>query len=76
MTTPPTLEPLSVDTRQAARLLGVCPRTVVGLTTSGELPSFKLGARRLFAVDTLRAFIRAREQLDTPVPAVRVPSTA
>ena len=53
--------PLLVDRREAARLLGVSPGTVDNLRLRGELPSMKIGARRLFDVADLRAFVEARK---------------
>jgi len=48
------------DRREAARLLGVSPGTIDNLRLSGELPSVKIAARRLYAVADLMAFINIR----------------
>lgn len=53
--------PLLVDRREAARLLSVSPGTVDNLRLRDELPSVKIGARRLFDVDDLRRLIDARK---------------
>lgn len=53
--------PLLVDRREAARMLSVSPGTVDNLRVRGELPSLKLGARRLYALDDLRRLIDARK---------------
>lgn len=53
--------PLLADRREAARLLGVSPGTIDNLRLRGELPSVKLGARRLFHLDDLRRLIEARK---------------
>ncbi len=53
--------PLLVDRREAARLLGVSPGTIDNLRTRGELPSVKLGARRLFDIADLRRLIETRK---------------
>lgn len=52
------LEPLLVDERTAAKLLGCCARTVFSLNDSGKLPCVKLGSRKLYRVATLEAFVR------------------
>lgn len=53
--------PMLVDRREAGRLLGVSPGTIDNLRTSGELPSVKLLARRLYDVADLRRYIDARK---------------
>ena len=66
---PTTLEPASpgdtqallVDERTAAVMLGVAPRTVWSMAASGELPSVRIGRRKLYAIETLRRFIAERE---------------
>lgn len=52
---------LLVDRLEAARLLGVGPTTIDNLRLSGELPSLKIAARRLFDVADIRRFIEARK---------------
>jgi len=52
---------LLVDRREAARLLGVSPGTIDNLRTRGQLPSVKIGARRLYDVEDLRRFVDARK---------------
>jgi len=54
-----TTEPMLVDRREAARLLGVSPGTIDNLRTRGELQSMKLGARRLFDLADLRKLIES-----------------
>ena len=58
--TPPA--PLLVDRREAARLLGVSPGTIDNLRNAGELPSVKLGTRRLFDVTDLHRLIESRKR--------------
>ncbi len=53
--------PMVVDRRQAAELLGVSPGTIDNLRLRGELPSVKIGARRLYDVEDLRRFVEARK---------------
>lgn len=57
----PTPPPLLVDRLEAARLLGVCGNTVGNLIARGELPSLRIGSRRLIDLDDLRRFIAARK---------------
>lgn len=54
--TPPTT-PMLVDRREAGRVMGVSPTTIDNLRLSGKLKSLKIGARRLFDVADIRAFI-------------------
>lgn len=54
------LEPEAVGTKQAARLLGISPRTLEGLRLRGKgPPSFELGSRVLYPLAELRAFMRS-----------------
>lgn len=57
-----TSAPLLVDRLEAARLLGVGPTTIDNLRLSGELPSLKIAARRLFDVADIRRFIESRKE--------------
>ena len=63
--------PLVCDRRGAARVLGVSAGTIDNLRLRGELPSIKIGSRRLYAVADLEQFINARRKVDQPaaVPA-------
>lgn len=54
--------PLLLDRREAARLLGVSPGTIDNLRLRGELPSLKLGTRRLFVVADLEKLIESRRE--------------
>jgi len=55
-------KPLLVDAHAAAILLGVSPRTISALTSSGELPSVLIRRRRLYALRDIEAFIEARRE--------------
>jgi excisionase family DNA binding protein len=57
----PGTAPLLVDRCEAGRLLGVSPGTIDNLRLRGELPSLKLGTRRLFDVEDLRRLIGDRK---------------
>jgi excisionase family DNA binding protein len=52
---------LLVDRLEAAQALGISPGTIDNLRRSGELPSVKIGTRRLFDMADLRRFIEARK---------------
>ncbi len=61
-----TLEPLLVDERAAARLLGVCPRTIYGLRRGGKLRAVRIGSSVRYDVADLRALIAAYKDGGTP----------
>ena len=50
----PTIEPIAVDVRGAAQALAVSPRTIEAMAARGDLPSFRVGRRRLFEVEALK----------------------
>lgn len=54
---------LLIDRHEAARLLGVSPGTIDNLRTRGELPSIKIGTRRLYDVTDLNHFIESRKEM-------------
>lgn len=49
---------LAVNVREAARRLGVSPRTIATLVARKELPSRKIGRRRVIPVRALEEFLR------------------
>lgn len=51
----------SVDVRWVADRLAVSARTINRMIASGDLPSFKVGRRRLIRVEALRAWLAGRE---------------
>ena len=51
-------EVLAVDVREAGRRLGVSARTVAELVKHKELPSRKIGRRRIITVAALEQFLR------------------
>lgn len=59
--TPLAAPALLVDSRGAAKALAVSPRTLWGLTASGELPAVRIGRSVRYSVDTLRAYIARQE---------------
>ena len=52
-----TMEPLAVDEKTAARLLGVSIATVRRLGKRGELAKKKIGSRSLYPVANLKRFL-------------------
>ena len=60
--TPAKLAPLLVDEREAARLLGVSPRTVWALAASGELSVVRIKRAKRYDMADLRAYIDAQKQ--------------
>ena len=52
---------LLVDRLEAAQALSISPGTIDNLRRSGQLPSVKIGTRRLFDVADLRRFIELRK---------------
>ena len=59
----PSETPMLVNRAEAAKLLGVSPGTIDNLRIRGELPSIKIGARRLYDISDLHKFINARKEL-------------
>jgi len=54
--------PVLVSVREAASLLGISPRMVHELVRRGDLPSVKIGARRLFRPESLAAWAMQQER--------------
>ena len=65
MNLPTEKPPLAVDTREAARLLSVSPRTIQNYIAAKLLPARKLGRRTVISVRALESFLRT----DQPSPA-------
>jgi excisionase family DNA binding protein len=51
-------EVLAVSMQEAGRLIGVCKRTITNLVNAKELPSRKIGRRRLIPVSAIQSFLR------------------
>lgn len=54
---PPAPAPMLLDVHAVAVLLGLGLTKTRALTTSGELPSVKIGNRRLYRVRDVEAFV-------------------
>lgn len=52
------VEVLAVSVSEAARRLGVSPRTIATLIARKELPSRRIGRRRVIPVRALEEFLR------------------
>lgn len=50
--------PLLINCSQAARLLGVSPRTLWHYVGRGLVPSIRIGHRRMFSVEQLQNWVR------------------
>ncbi|MBX3360146.1 MAG: helix-turn-helix domain-containing protein [Phycisphaeraceae bacterium] len=63
MTTPEnakSLSPLTVNRRDAARMLGISERLLWTLTNSGSVPHVRIGARVLYPTEQLRRWVDER----------------
>lgn len=54
--------PISVSVEEAARIIGVTRSAIYAYIALGEIPSFKLGRRRLMLVKSLEAFVNRQSQ--------------
>ncbi len=54
---------LAVGMSEAGRRLGLSARTIANLVARNELPSRKVGRRRLIAVRDLEAFVRDKRPI-------------
>jgi excisionase family DNA binding protein len=55
------IPPLLVDRREAARLLGICERTIDTLAKRRELSSVRIGRRVLFPLNGLHRYIESNK---------------
>jgi hypothetical protein len=64
----PLVEPILVDERRAAEMLGICQRTLHTLQSEGLVPARAIPgmARKLFHVDDLRAYARDLPPYEKP----------
>jgi excisionase family DNA binding protein len=54
----PTLSPLLVSPREAAKLLSVCEKTLWTLTKAGQIPVVRIGRAVRYSMDDLRDWIK------------------
>jgi excisionase family DNA binding protein len=52
------IDKLAVDTREAARLLSVSPRTIQNYISAKLLPTRKIGRRTVITMKALEGFLR------------------
>ena len=56
-----TLEPVAVNSKDAAVLLGISDREFRKRASTGEMPpSFRIGRRRLWSVESIQQMVRDR----------------
>jgi hypothetical protein len=55
-------EPLLVDATVAAHMLSLSPRSLWSLTARAEIPCVRVGARKLYSVEVLRAWVAAKSK--------------
>ena len=53
-----TIERLLLTSREAAESLGICERTLYGLTRRGELRAVKIGRSVRYSMDDLKTWIK------------------
>jgi excisionase family DNA binding protein len=53
--------PLLLSAKQAAKSLGVSERTLFTLATDGDLPSVKIGRRRLYSAVSLAQWVAEKQ---------------
>jgi hypothetical protein len=74
MTTTPTstagLPPLLVNTREAARLLGISARLLWTLTNRGDVPCVRLGGAVRYRPESLQRLVARREGKGCPAVEV------
>ena len=63
---PGTEKEIAVGIAEAARRIGVSARTLATLIARDELPSRKVGRRRIIPVSALEAFVNRGHQMPKP----------
>jgi excisionase family DNA binding protein len=53
-------DPIMIGQREASRVLGMSERTISKMIGDDEIPTLKIGGRRLFSVEALKAWIAAK----------------
>ena len=57
MPSSPTIEPLCISAKDAARVLSISDRHLWQLTKDKKVPSIKIGCRVVYSVDALKDFV-------------------
>lgn len=60
---------IAVDVDTAAEMLGISRGALYPLVMAGDVPSFKIGRRRLVPVEALRSWAAGQVDADGPSPA-------
>lgn len=55
------IEPIALNSRQAARFINISPRKLDELCASGDLKPSRIGKKRLFTRDQLTGLLRRAE---------------
>ena len=61
------IDPLALRPRDAAAALGISPSTLDRLTRDGQIPHVKINRLVLYRVDSLRHWLKDREEGGQPV---------
>ncbi|MDZ4847765.1 MAG: helix-turn-helix domain-containing protein [Pirellulaceae bacterium] len=61
-------EPLLVDAREAARMMGISTRTLWTLANMRTIPSIRIGRARRYSLDDLREYIDAQRSKNPTSP--------
>lgn len=60
MTSPQTIQPLAIGVEDAARAIGVSRSVIYEIIATGDLPSFKMGRRRMVLAKELEVFVNRK----------------
>jgi len=55
-------EPLAVNAKQAAAMLGISPRTLWTLTNASKISHIRIGRRVVYRVDALKSWLERSEK--------------
>jgi excisionase family DNA binding protein len=55
-----------IDARQAAELLGLSRQQIYLMSEKGQIPSYKIGFSRRFAIEDIKAWLEERRQGKVP----------
>lgn len=59
---------LALSARDAAAALGISERLLWSLSVSGQIPSFRIGRRRLYRRDSLESWLQEQEAKEQRAP--------
>lgn len=61
------VESLTVNVQTAAKMLGVCPKTVSNLTRRGELPVVRIAGCVRYCREDLKEFVNSKRETSSRV---------